>query len=432
MESSNGSRPEPATTATGPGDRRIALLDPIGGLAGDMLVGALLDLGIEGSWLRQQLASLGLPGWSLEVEATTRRHLGCTKATFRIPEERGHRHLPEIRERIEASALPPRAKRQADRAFCVLAEAEARVHRIPIERVHFHEVGAADAILDICGASLGLDHLGVDHVLCGPLPGGTGTIHCAHGQMPCPAPAVVELLADFVVVAGAGEGEMVTPTGAALLRAWGRPLPAGSVAYRRARAGYGAGTRPASILRLILAEPAPLAPPLGPPEPAPSTRGSEAPTMDGSEPPWLRDRVCVLDTHLDDETSEQLAWLSERLFALGALDVAFGPLTMKKGRPGVALRAITPPEHRAAAIACILRESTALGVREQWVDRAILARNTQTLTTPWGPVRVKRAGGRFKVEYDDLARIAREQDRPLHRVRTMIHAHIEAREEDDA
>ncbi|MEM9455505.1 MAG: nickel pincer cofactor biosynthesis protein LarC [Myxococcota bacterium] len=423
MESSNGSRQAPPTTAAGAGDGRIALLDPVGGLAGDMLVGALIDLGIERPWLRQQLESLGLPGWSLEVEATTRRHLGCTKATFQVPKEHGHRHLPEIRARIEASTLPLRAKRLADRAFCVLAEAEARVHRIPIERVHFHEVGAADAILDICGVSLALDHLGVHEVLCGPLPGGTGTIDCAHGQMPCPAPAVVELLADFVIVAGVGDGEMVTPTGAALLRAWGRPLPAGSVAYRGARAGYGAGTRPASILRLTLAEPVVPVPPIEP---------TETPTKDGPQRPWLRDRVCVLETHLDDETSEQLAWLSERLFALGALDVAFGPLTMKKGRPGVALRVIAPPEHRAAAITCILRESTALGVREQWVDRAILARDIQTLTTPWGTVRIKRAGGRFKVEHDDLARIAREQDRPLHRVRAMLHAHIEALAEDDA
>lgn len=398
--------------------RTVGVVDPFGGLAGDMFLGALLDLRdgegqamVEPEWLRGQLASLDLPDWQLEVEATSRRHLGCTKATFVVPDEEGHRHLPEIRARIEASALSPRAKAMADRSFCVLAEAEAAVHRIPVERVHFHEVGAADAILDICGVSAALDRLGVDELVCGALPGGSGTIRCAHGDMPAPAPAVVELLTDFVVQPGVGEGEMVTPTGAALLRAWGRPLRAGELAGTRAIAGYGAGTRSSSIVRVSLMEPRAA---------AHATAQSQA----GSD--LLRDEVVVLETHLDDETPERLAWLCERLFELGAVDVAYAPLTMKKGRPGVALTALVPPSRREAAIACILRESAALGVRERVSARTVLARRSETVATPFGPVSIKRAGERYKIEHEDLARIARARGLSLQAVRDVLRGYIAA------
>lgn len=389
----------PATTA------HLALLDPFGGLAGDMLLGALLDLdaGLEAE-LTAPLASLGLAQWSLGVDATTRRQLGCVKATFCVPDERDHRHLPEIRERIERSSLPARAKQKADEAFCLLAEAEAKVHRIPVERVHFHEVGAADAILDICAVSLGLARLGVETLLCGPLPGGSGTIRCAHGDMPSPAPAVVHLLEDFVIQHGVGEGEMVTPTGAALLRAWGRPLSAGELSYRTRAVGYGAGTRSTSVVRLSLIE-------------AEHAAAGEL----------LRDEIYVLETHLDDESPQLLAYLSERLFELGALDVALAPLTMKKGRPGVALSVQVPPGLREPAVAMILRESSALGVREQLVGRTILRREMDSLDTPWGPVRVKLALGRARPEYEDLAGIARREQMPLREVTAFVRARLSAR-----
>ena len=259
------------------------------------------------------------------------------------------------------------------------------MHRIPVDHVHFHEVGAADAILDICAVSFALDRLGVGELLCGALPAGSGTIRCEHGDMPCPAPAVVYLLEEFELLVGVGRGEMVTPTGAALLRAWGRPLKAGELGYRTRRVGYGAGTRRSSVLRISLVDVA-------------------EPTGD-----FQRDSVWVLETHIDDESPEVLAYLSEKLFALGALDVAFTPLTMKKGRPGVGLTVMTPPEKRQDAIVAILSETSALGVREQLVARTILPREIRTLETPWGPVRIKRAGGRDRLEYEDLARIAREQ-----------------------
>lgn len=372
---------------------QIALLDPFGGLAGDMLLGSLLDLDDSlGPALREPLRSLKLPGWRLTYEPTIRRALGCIKATFRVPDEADHRHLPEIRERIAASSLPERAKRKADEAFVLLAIAEAKVHRIPVEHVHFHEVGAADAILDICAVSFALDRLGVGELLCGPLPAGSGMIRCEHGDMPCPAPAVVHLLEHFELLAGVGKGEMVTPTGAALLRAWGRPLRAGELRYRTRSVGYGAGTRSSSVLRISVLD------------------------VEEASSEQERDNVWVIETHLDDESPERLAFLSERLFAIGALDVAFVPLTMKKGRPGVGLTVITSPDHREQAVSTILRESSALGVREQLVARTILARELTTLTTAWGPVRIKRAGGRDRPEYEDLARIAREHQMSLHEV----------------
>lgn len=371
-----------------------ALLDPFGGLAGDMLLGSLLDLDDSlGPALREPLRSLKLPGWRLIYEPTIRRALGCIKATFRVPDEADHRHLPEIRERIAASSLPDRAKRKADEAFVLLAIAEAKVHRIPVEHVHFHEVGAADAILDICAVSFALDRLGVSELLCGPLPAGSGMIRCEHGDMPCPAPAVVHLLEHFDLLAGVGKGEMLTPTGAALLRAWGRPLRPGELRYRTRSVGYGAGTRSSSVLRISLLD-------------------VEEPAASDQE----RDNVWVIETNLDDESPERLGFLSERLFALGALDVAFTPLTMKKGRPGVGLTVITSPDHREQAVTTILRESSALGVREQLVARTILAREIATIATPWGPVRIKRAGGRDRPEYEDLARIAREHELSLHEV----------------
>ena len=381
-----------------------------------MLLGAALDLAAASelpgassleAQLRAVLGSLELPGWSLELASTMRRSIGCTKADFRVPDEADHRHLPEIRRRIERSALPARAKRKADEAFVLLAEAEAKVHRIPVERVHFHEVGAADAILDICAVSFALDQLGVRELVCGPLPGGSGLIRCAHGEMPCPAPAVVNLLEDFVLEHGVGKGEMVTPTGAALLRAWGRPLEAGELRYRTLATGYGAGTRELSVVRLSLVEPQLRA--------SRSARGE-----------LLRDEIYLLETNLDDESPQILAWLSQCLFELGAVDVAFAPLTMKKGRPGLLLSVQVPPAQREAAVAAILRETSALGVREQLVTRTILARAMDSHETPWGPVRIKRAGGRARPEYEDLAAIARREQLPLREVSAIVSAQLGA------
>lgn len=363
---------------------KLALLDGFGGLAGDMLLGALLDLSdMAGQHPHaaglEPLDSLGLPGWKLEVEATTRRNLGATKVSFRVPEEKAHRHLPEILDRIEGSEMPGKAKHRAMGTFRRLAEAEARVHRIGIDAVHFHEVGAADAILDICGVALAMEHLGIEELRSGPLPAGTGTVTCAHGELPCPVPAVVELLGEFELMAGVGDGEMITPTGAALLATLGRPMQAG-LRYRPLRAGYGAGTRERSVLRLTLAET----------QADPGT-----------------DEVFVLETNLDDTSPQQLAWTLERLFEAGALDVSYSPLVMKKSRPGVLLRCIAPLDKRGTLVEMMFAETPTLGVREQRVHRRVLEREIVEVATTYGPARVKVAGGAGYPEYEDCARMAR-------------------------
>lgn len=253
------------------------IVDPFGGLSGDMLLGGLVDLGVEPDHLREALGSLYIGDWSLSVERTERRHLGCIWARFEVPVETHRRGLAGILERIDASVLPPPAKTTALRAFRLLAEAEAKVHRIPVEEVHFHEVGAADAILDICGVAWALHRLNIERILTTALPAGSGVIECAHGISPCPAPAVTALLEGYTLMT-VGGGEMVTPTGAALLRAAGEPLD-GGFTYRLIKTGYGAGARSNSILRLILAE-----------SDGTHSRGAV----------YGRDEVLVLETHLDD------------------------------------------------------------------------------------------------------------------------------------
>lgn len=366
----------------------ILLLDPFGGLAGDMLLGGLLDLGASADLLRLHLSSIGLPRFELVVEPTTRRHLGCTRARWEVQDEREHRHLPEILAMITGSSMPVRARAMAEEAFGRLAEAEARVHRIDVDAVHFHEVGAADAILDICGVCLALAELEVDDILCSPLPGGQGEVRCDHGAMPALAPATAELLRGFPVLAGSGDGEQVTPTGAALLATWGRPLPRGT-ALTLGAAGYGAGSRGGSVLRLTRAE------------------------LIGGHG---LDRVAVLETHLDDRTGEELAYLLECLMAAGALDAAFAPLVMKKGRPGVALTCMVRPEEQDRVRQVLLRESGTLGVREHLVDRTVLPREVREVQTRFGPLAVKVSGERAEPEYEPCARAAREHGIPLREV----------------
>ncbi len=367
-------------------------LDPYGGLAGDMLLGGLVDLGFDPGELDRLPRALGLPEAPLLDDTVERRHMRARWVRYDLPTEHEHRHLGEILERIAGARLPPDAARGASDAFRRLAEAEARVHGTDPEEVHFHEVGAADAILEITGVALGLHRLHVDRILCGPLPTGQGPIRCAHGEIPCPAPAVLELLPGYTWRVDPGQGEMVTPTGAAILAAYGRPLPTG-LPLTATASGYGAGTRSASVLRL--------------------TR-----LLDSADP-VRRDRIAVLEAHLDDALGEDLGFLSERLLEQGALDVALSPLTMKKGRPGLALTCLAPPDRADLLARLILAESPTLGLRESWVDRHLLPRREREVQTRFGPIRLKWAEGRPlpKPEFEDCARAARSHGIPLQEVR---------------
>jgi uncharacterized protein (TIGR00299 family) protein len=365
----------------------IGVVDAFGGLAGDMFLGALLDAGAAVEPLRDALASLKLEGWAMEVESVTRRQLGATAVRFARSDggvDTAHRHLPEIVDRIQGSTLHPLAKQRALEAFGALAEAEARVHRVAVDQVHFHETGAADSILDVCGVCEALVQLDVERLWVLPMPGGSGTVQCAHGELPCPVPAVTELLAGWPLRIGEGEGEMITPTAACLLRAWGEPVDVVPTITVE-RTGYGAGTRESSIARVMLG----------------ALR--EVPRSE-------QDTIWELRTHVDDMGGDRLAWVVEQLMEAGALDVAVAPILMKKGRPGHAITVmLADDETRLEALtALIFAETTTLGVRRERVRRRTRARSEARVETRFGTVRVKVVGDHARPEYEDCARLARE------------------------
>jgi uncharacterized protein (TIGR00299 family) protein len=381
---------------------RIAYFDLIGGAAGDMILAALLDAGAPEAQLRAGLEGLGLDV-TLEVSRTQRRGLGATRVEVRPGPSEGHhhRHLPDVLAILERGSLPARALARARAVFEALARAEGEVHGVPPEQVHFHEVGAVDAIIDVAGACLGLELLGVDRVESSPFPLAGGTVKAAHGTIPLPAPATLRLIeaVGAPVEGRAGRGELVTPTGAAILTALGErfgPFPAAQLE----RTGYGAGSREApaesapNLTRVALA----------------SAAGEAAPA-----------EVVQLEANLDDETGERLAYLVERLLDAGALDAWLTPIQMKKGRPATLLGVLASTAEAGALEDLILRESSSLGVRRRALTRTVLPRQTETVSTPWGAVQVKvasRPDGRLTraPEYEDCARLAREAGVPLRAV----------------
>lgn len=378
---------------------RTAYFDLVGGAAGDMLTAALVDAGAPLDDLRKGLAGLAIEPF--EWVATRRRAAGWLDALHldvrATPgHEPPHRHLSDVLRILEGAALPPRALARSRRVFEALAVAEARVHGTTPDEVHFHEVGALDAIVDVAGACLALELLGVDRVECSPLPLARGVTRAEHGALPLPAPAVLFLAeASGALVEGREGGkEHVTPTGAAILCAladrFGPPPP-----MRLERVGHGAGTRDGpglpNVVRVIL--------------------GS---TPDASTP----GEIVVLEVNLDDETPERVAHLAHALLERGAIDAFLTPVTMKKGRPGVLLTALADPARAGLLEELILRESGTLGVRRRREERTTLPRRTVEVQTIYGRVRVKlaqRPDGRTtaKPEHDDCARVAVEKDVPL-------------------
>jgi pyridinium-3,5-bisthiocarboxylic acid mononucleotide nickel chelatase len=391
---------------------RVAYFDCFSGISGDMALGALLDLGLPLAELRAALAGLNLPGWSIDAERGVRAYLSGTRALVHAPEQETHRHLADVRAILAASGLAPRVRDQSLKAFTLLAEAEARVHGTTPDQVHFHEVGALDAIVDIVGVMAGLRLLGVEQVYASPLPLGAGWVRAAHGMLPIPAPATLYLLAD----AGAPTTpddfpmELVTPTGAAILAAvaaFQRP------ALQIERVGYGLGGRDPqgrpNALRVWLGE-------LSETAGRRAATRSEPTASAGSEPGPV-----LLETNIDNQSPEQLGYVSEQLLALGALDVWAQPIQMKKSRPGVLLAALVPEALEDAAVSLIMRETTTLGVRRRAVERHICEREISVADTPLGAVRVKRKRWRgedlgLAPEYEDCARIARERGVPLREV----------------
>ena len=395
---------------------RALYFDCFAGASGDMICGALIDAGADWNELQTQLASLALRGYQVSTERVKRSGIAATKFNVAVDEAaQPHRHLKDIREIINRSALSDLTKQRAVRAFELLADAEAHVHATTRERVHFHEVGAVDSIIDTVGAMIGFELLGVERCLASALRVGHGTVKTAHGLMPVPAPATAELLRDLPVYAGDIEGEFVTPTGAAIIATLAEsfgPLPAMKIA----KTGYGAGSRDPqgfpNALRVVLGD------------------------LESVEGLTGRDEVvAVIETNIDDMNPQAFGFVMEKALMLGALDVFMTATQMKKSRPGVLLTVLCEPAARETIIRMLLAETTTLGVRYYEARRRVLARTLETVETRYGEVRVKvaRDGGRtlhFQPEYEDCARLARQLDVPIIEIQSAASAGYRERLDD--
>ena len=386
---------------------RIAYFDCFSGVSGDMTLGALLACGADETELRERLGALNVPGYELHIRRVTRQGITATDVDVHLNEaEQGHgRHLSDIAAILESSALPPGVRQKALAIFTRLADAEAKIHGTTREQIHFHEVGAVDAIVDIVSSCLLLDMLGVERVVTSSIPCGHGTIKCQHGIMPVPAPATMELLQGFPVHSVDIKGELVTPTGAALLTTLSDPTTAGKMpAMRVLTSGFGAGKKQfkpdmPNLLRVILGE-------------------TEEAAIGEDKTPQT---VAVLETNLDDQNPEGFDLLMERAFAAGALDVFFTPIQMKKNRPATLLTVLCPPDKADALAALLFRETGTFGIRAREQRRYTLDRSWRTVTTEFGDIRLKAGtwlGEEVTVapEYEDCKRAALAHDVPLRRV----------------
>ncbi|MCS6782231.1 MAG: nickel pincer cofactor biosynthesis protein LarC [Gloeomargarita sp. SKYBB_i_bin120] len=383
---------------------RVAYFDCPTGIAGDMCLGALVDAGLPMEVLQRELQGLGMIGaFTLTAETVQRQGQRATQVQVHPQQAQpSHRDWADIRLLLAEARLAEPVKRWSQAIFANLAVAEGAVHGVPPEQVHFHEVGAVDAIVDIVGTCIGLHYFGVTQVYCSALPLGSGQVQTAHGRLAVPTPAVLYLCqAKQVPIYDNGlKGELVTPTGAAIVttlaQAFGSPPP-----MQLERVGWGAGTQElpmANVLRLWL----------GP-----------APVGAFTEP------VVVLETQMDDLSPQGLAYACEQLLAAGALDVWSQAVTMKKGRQGVLLQVLCSPERANACETILFRETTTLGVRRRWLERRVLPRRLVTVSTEWGDVAVKvaEAEGRLlnvQPEYEDCARIARTYGLPWKQVHQRV------------
>ena len=387
---------------------RVAYLDCFSGVAGDMLLGAVLDAGVEVEQLRRELRRIPLDGYSLDAQRVKRAGIAATKAAVEIAGEHPARAVGDVLSLIDASSLPEADRQKGALVFTRLAEAEAKVHGETTETVHLHDVGAVDAIVDVMGAIAGWRLLGVEEVYVSPVPSGSGAVRGPHGELPAPAPATLELLSRANAPLRADDGtagELVTPTGAAIITSLGtfeRPE------MTLDRIGYGAGTRdPAgrpNVLRMWLGERA---------------AGATRPMV-------------LIETNVDDMTGEMLAYVQDKLLASGAADAWLTPVQMKKGRPAVILSAICAEADEEAVARLILRETSTLGVRVRRVHRWEAEREALEFESSLGPaaVKVKRLPGepaRVAPEYEACRRLAESSGLPLADVYRVVQEEAEAR-----
>jgi pyridinium-3,5-bisthiocarboxylic acid mononucleotide nickel chelatase len=387
---------------------KLAYFDCFSGISGDMVLGALVDAGCPIEELRTGLSGLALSGWDISAEKVWKNGMAATYVRVRTEGQQEHRTLSVILEILEKSSLPAAVREQAAAIFRRLGEAEAKVHDVPLEKVHFHEVGALDAIVDIVGAAIGFQALGIERLACSPLNVGSGTVKTAHGILPVPAPATAELLRGKPTYSSGVERELVTPTGAAIVATLCEefgPLPRMSVAA----IGYGAGTADLpsqpNVVRILLGEAAESGASIG-----------------------TAEEVAVIEANLDDMNPQIYGYFLEKALAAGALDVYTTPVQMKKNRPGALLTVLCKPENTDVILKLIFAETTTFGARTYRAERRVLPREWVTVETAFGDVRMKvaraplgsgQANGRIlraAPEYEDCRKLATERDVPLQRV----------------
>jgi uncharacterized protein (TIGR00299 family) protein len=371
---------------------RVAILEPFSGIAGDMMLGALVAAGLDADWLKALPARVGLDDVQVEITQVLRAGIGCTKVDFTIPPQPHGRHLSGILKMLNATEAPASVKRAAGAVFEAIANVEAGIHGTSVEKVHLHEVGAVDAILDILGSVWGLEQLGVERVYCGPIAVGDGTVTAAHGVLPVPAPATLALLQGLPVLSGPPDsGELTTPTGAALAKILSAGPP--PTAYTPVANGFGAGTKQfanrANALRVTIAE----------------MQDSVEAAGEDIEP------LVELVADVDDMTAEYLAAAADRLREAGARDVVLLPVQMKRGRPGTRFEVLVEPALADALESLMFRETSTIGVRRRRVSRRALARERITVDVLGYSIHVKvvrlpDGGRRAKPEFVDVERTA--------------------------
>ena len=377
---------------------RIAILDPMSGVAGDMCLGALIDAGLDEAFVRDLPATLGLEGVTAQITNVSRGQIACRKVDFTIPPQPHGRHLKHIKALVEATPAPDSVKAKAMEAFTLITACEAAIHGTTIERVHLHEVGSVDAILDIVGTIWGLERLGVTTVYCGTIPLGDGFVDTQHGRMAVPTAASLRLLEGLPVRPGPeGSGELVTPTGAALVRVLSVGAPPAE--FVPVASGFGAGTKDftdrANALRIILA--------------------------DQTAPAPAHEPLIMLAADIDDATGEELGALADALRDAGSRDVVLLQTVMKKGRPGARIECLVAPQDANRFEAMLLVESTTIGVRRFEVSRRALPRAERTVSVAGHAMRVKvvtlpDGSTRAKPESDDVVRVAQATGRSVRQV----------------
>jgi pyridinium-3,5-bisthiocarboxylic acid mononucleotide nickel chelatase len=389
---------------------KYAYFDCFSGISGDMVLGALVDAGVELGALEAELRKLRLTGWTISAERVKRKAIAATKVHVEAGASHHHRHLSDILKMINEAGLAPAAAERARNIFQRLGEAEAKVHNIPVEKVHFHEVGAVDSIIDIVGAAIGFDLMDVDSFACSAMDVGGGRVQTEHGVLPVPAPATVELLRGVPTFSSGVQKELVTPTGAAIATTLATSY--GKIPAMQLRAsGYGAGSadlaEQANVLRILIGE---------------SAEKSTGAFGDAT--------VAVIEANVDDMSPQIYGYFAEQALAAGALDVFSSPVQMKKNRPGQLITLLCEPSNRDRLIDLIFRETTTIGVRTHEVFRRTLERQSVPVETPLGTVRMKIARLNGTVlnaapEYEDCQRIAAEKGLPLKQVLSTANFHFQ-------